>query len=108
MYADSKPIMVAVPADYKVDFKRFKVEFKVKDLRMATADEVQKITLVPIGAVPPFGEIFGISLYVDKSVKENKTIVFNAGMHTRSISLTESDYEKAAKPIFGDYSQRNG
>lgn len=107
MYADGKPVMIAVPADHKVDFKRFKEEFKVKDLRMATAQEVEKVVLVPIGAVPPFGEIFGIPLYVDKSVKENKTIVFNAGMHTRSISLTEPDYEIVAKPILGDYSIPN-
>lgn len=106
MYADGKPVMIAVPADYKVDFKRFKEEFKVKDLRMATAEEVEKVVLVPIGAVPPFGEIFGIPLYVDKSVKENKTIVFNAGMHTRSISLLEADYEKVAKPVIGEFSKQ--
>ncbi len=105
MYTDGKPVMIAVPADYKVDFKRFKEEFKVKDLRMATAEEVKKVALVPIGAVPPFGEIFGIPLYVDKSVKENKTIVFNAGLHTRSISLTETDYEKVAKPLIGEFSK---
>lgn len=106
MYADGKPVMIAVPADYKVDFKRFKEEFKVKDLRMATAEEVEKVVLVPIGAVPPFGEIFGIPLYVDKNIKENKTIVFNAGMHTRSISLLETDYEKVAKPLIGEFSKQ--
>ncbi len=105
MYADDKPIMVAVSADRKVDMKAFKHAFSVRDLRMATPEEVLKVTSVPIGAVPPFGHIFGIPLYLDESVRENKTVVFNAGLHTKSMSLTESDYEKVAKPTIGAYSK---
>ncbi len=105
MYADGKPIMVAVSADRKVDMKAFKQQFHVRDLRMGTPEEVQEVTSVPIGAVPPFGHIFGIPLYIDESVRDNKTVVFNAGFHTKSISLKETDYEKVAKPTVGNYSK---
>jgi aspartyl-tRNA synthetase len=105
MYADDKPIMVAVSANRKVDMKAFKALFGVKDLRMATPEEVQQVTHVPIGAVPPFGHIFGIPLYMDEAVKLNNTVVFNAGLHTKSISLSEADYEAVAKPIVGAYSK---
>lgn len=105
MYADDKPIMVAVCANRKVDMKAFKHQFSVRDLRMATAQEVLEVTSVPIGAVPPFGHIFGVPLYMDEAVRENASVVFNAGLHTKSISLKESDYEKLAKPIIGNYSK---
>ncbi len=105
MYADGKPVMVGVSADRKVDMKAFKHTFAVRDLRMATPEEVLQVTSVPIGAVPPFGHIFGIPLYMDQAVKGNETVVFNAGLHTKSISLKELDYEKVAKPIVGSYSK---
>lgn len=105
MYADDKPIMVAVSADRKVDMKAFKHSFSVRDLRMATPEEVFTVTSVPIGAVPPFGHIFGVPLYMDEAVRGNASVVFNAGLHTKSISLKETDYEKIAKPIVGTYSK---
>ena len=72
---------------------------------MASALEVQQVTGVPIGAVPPFGNIFAIPLYMDTSLQSNETIVFNAGLHTKSISLKEVDFEKIAKPMIGEFSQ---
>ena len=89
MYADGKPIMVVVPGDLKVDTKGFKELYHVRDLRMATSEEVEKVTSVPIGAVPPFGNIFQIPLYIDERLRENEEIVF----------------EKVAKPIVGEFTK---
>ncbi len=104
MYADKKPIMTVLPADLKLDLKLFKRLYGVKDLRMATTEEVKKVTGVEIGAVPPFGHIFGITLYLDLKLRENTEVVFNAGSHTRSIQLKEADYEKVAQPTIGEFS----
>jgi aspartyl-tRNA synthetase len=106
MYADEAPIMVAVSADRKVDMKAFKKQFNVRDLRMATPEEVTKVTSVTIGAVPPFGHIFGIPLYMDEAVRENETVVFNAGLHHKSMSLLQTEYENVAKPVIGSYSTK--
>lgn len=105
MFADKKPIMLVLPADLKVDMKKFKIEYKVRDLRMATPEEVKEVTGVEIGAVPPFGNIFNIPLYVDKKLGENETISFNAGEHTKSIEMKYEDFEKAVKPIIGQFSK---
>ncbi len=105
MYAEDKPAMVVVPADLKLDMKKFKQDYKIHDLRMATHDEVEKVTRVKVGAVPPFGNIFAIPLYVDTKLGENKEIVFNAGEHTRSIQMNYKDFEKVTKPIIGDFSK---
>ncbi|MBI4226418.1 aspartate--tRNA(Asn) ligase [Candidatus Roizmanbacteria bacterium] len=104
MFADKKPVMLVLPADRKVDMKKFKSEYKIGDLRMATVEEVRKVTGVEIGAVPPFGNIFETPLYVDSKLGENERISFNAGEHTRSIVMEYKDFEKVAKPIIGDFS----
>jgi aspartyl-tRNA synthetase len=105
MYADDKPIMVVLPGDRKIDTKILKKFIGVRDLRMATPDEVYQVTSVPIGAVPPFGHIFQIALYMDKAVSKNENVVFNAGLHTKSIQLAEADYEKLTHPIVGEFSK---
>jgi aspartyl-tRNA synthetase len=105
MYADKSPVMIVVPGDRKVDMKGFKSLYKVKDLRMATAEEVKTITTVEIGAVPPFGHIFHIPLYMDVTLRENETIYFNPGRHDKSIGMRESDYENVALPVVGQFSQ---
>ena len=104
MFADNKPIMIVLTADRKVNIKKFKADYKIKDLRMATPEEVIDITGVQIGAVPPFGNIFNIPLYTDKKLGENESITFNAGLHTRSIKMRYKDYEKASQSIIGEFS----
>ena len=105
MFADEKPIMITVPGDEKVDTKAFKTHYGIRDLRMATPDEVQKITGVAIGAVPPFGHIFNIPLYVEQGLADNEKVFFNAGLHTKSVSMSEKDFEKVARPIIGKFAQ---
>ncbi len=105
LYADDKPVMVVIPGDRKLDTKAFKALYSVRDLRMATPDEVLAVTGVSIGAVPPFGHIFGIPLYVDEAVRDNTHVSFNAGLHTRSIRMGEKEYEKVAHPTVGAFSK---
>jgi len=105
LYADDAPIMVAVPGDRKLDMKAFKKRYGIKDLRMATPEEVQQVTGVPIGAVPPFGHIFGIPLYMDARFMEEDAVSFNAGSHTRSVRMKQKDYQRLAKPTVGEFSR---
>lgn len=105
LYADEKPVMVVVPGDRKLDMKAFKSQYHIRDLRMATPAQVEEVTGVTIGAVPPFGHIFGIPAYMDAAFKENSHVSFNAGLHTHSIRMSEKDYEKMAKPTIGEFSK---
>ncbi|MFA5136208.1 MAG: aspartate--tRNA(Asn) ligase [Patescibacteria group bacterium] len=104
MYADKKPIMLVLSADKKVDLKQFKANQNIKDLRMATREEVKKITHVDVGAVPPLGNLFDIPVYVDKSLGTNHEIVFNAGAHTKSIMMEYKDYIQVCSPILDSFS----
>ena len=46
------------------------------------------------GAVPPFGKIFGLKVYVDRSLSKQNSINFNCGLRTKSISMSYEDYFK--------------
>ncbi|EKE15454.1 MAG: hypothetical protein ACD_12C00012G0004 [uncultured bacterium] len=105
MKADQKPIMIVVSGNKKVDTSIFKKLYKVKDLEMATKEEVKIISGVEVGAVPPFGNLFKIPLYFDQTIVDNETVFFNAGSHSKSISVKGSDLEKVTKPIIGNFSK---
>lgn len=104
MYADNKPVMLVLPGNRKVDTKLFKSKFKVKDLRMATPEEVRELTKTEIGAVPPFGNLFNLPLYVDSALGENEEIVFNAGLHTKSVKMFYKDFERLSHPKIDNFS----
>jgi nondiscriminating aspartyl-tRNA synthetase len=104
MYADEKPIMAVLPADRNIDTEQFKIKFKFKRLRMATKVEVRQLTGIEVGAVPPFGNLFGLPLYVDKALGDNQEIAFNAGLHTKSVKIKHRDFVALTRPTTGDFS----
>ncbi len=105
MKADKKPILVVLSAAKKLDNSKFKKQFGFKDLAMAKAEEVKEISGVEIGAVPPFGGLMSVETFADKSLAENSEIVFNAGMHTKSIKMKYKDWVNLAKPKTGEFSK---
>lgn len=70
-----------------------------KDLRCATEEEVKKITGgVEPGGVPPFGNIFGLEVYADLHLLQQKKIVFNAGDRSVSVAMAARDYRRLVRP----------
>ena len=106
-FADDIPVLIVLSASRKLDNNRFKAQFGIKNLRMATKEEVVKITSTEIGAVPPFGNLFSTKVYVDRGLLDNREIAFNAGMRTRSIIMSSSDFVNLVKPQEGDYAAEN-
>jgi prolyl-tRNA editing enzyme YbaK/EbsC (Cys-tRNA(Pro) deacylase) len=102
MLADKTPVLVVLSAADKLDSKKFKRVFGVKDLRMATPEEVKKLTGVVIGAVPPFGNLMGLKTYVDKGLGKNKEIVFNAGSRAKSVKVSFQKWQRLVGPEEGD------
>jgi prolyl-tRNA editing enzyme YbaK/EbsC (Cys-tRNA(Pro) deacylase) len=90
-------------ADRKLDSAAIKKYFGAKKTRFATPEELQQLTGLVPGSVPPFGApILPFPLYVDPSVFENEKIAFNAGSLTDSMIIAVSDYRRlihqSAKP----------
>lgn len=100
--ADDEPILVVVPGDKRFNTKRFKAEFKIKDLYMADTEKLKDITGLIKGAVPPIGKIFGVKTYFDQSFTNKDIVAFNAGSLTISIEMRANDLISASDPIIAD------
>lgn len=101
--ADKNPIMIVVPGDKKVDMKKFKKEFDIKNLKMMEKDEASKLTGVEVGAISPFGNLMGLPTYFDKKLSEKALVVFNAGAHDKSIEMKGPDLVKLVGPKVGSF-----
>ncbi len=102
-FGDKKPILIILPCSHKLNVKVFKSLFGVKDLRFATPQEVENLTGLQIGAIPPFGHLFDIPTYVEQNLGINKVIAFNAGDSRRSVIMSYLDYMAICGGIIGQY-----
>lgn len=92
-------VMLVFPADLRFDNEKVKKILNTKDIRFATEQEVSSITGgVEAGGIPPFGNLFGLEVVVDKKLFENKKIIFNAGDRRFSMAMRSEDYQKLVKP----------
>ena len=80
--------------------KQFKKTINCKSFRFATPEEVWEKTGCLPGAVPPFGKIFGVPVWVDRSLGKNESINFNCGLRTHSITMKYADYFALEQPTF--------
>lgn len=91
----TKLIMCVISAQETINFSLLKKYFNTKDLSLASVEQVWKATNCKIGAVPPFGSIFNLALFIDPSlIEQGKTINFNSGLRNESIQILVEDYLK--------------
>lgn len=68
-------------------------------MRLATEDEfISRFPDCEVGAMPPFGNLFGLPVYVDPAMQGVNSIYFNAGNHVQTVHLKYKDFEKLVKP----------
>ena len=96
-------LQAVISAEKELDIEKLREILGAKNLTLANADEVKKISGVSIGAVPPFANLFGIPIYVDKSVIANEEISFNAGLHTKSIVMKSKDLVRVTGAKVGEF-----
>ncbi len=92
-----KYAMIVVPADLQLDMNKVK-EVLNEEYEIANAKDVEDITGVKVGGVPPFGRLFRMELYFDKKMYDKERVAFNCGRKDRSIIMTGKDLIKAAQP----------
>jgi Ala-tRNA(Pro) deacylase len=93
-------VMFVVPGDRQFDNELVRENLRVIKTRFATREEADKITnRIEFGGVPPFGNLFGLPVYVDPLVLENERIIFNAGDRRISIGMQSSDWKKIVEPL---------
>src|SRR3989304_7227087 len=96
---DGKMAMAVLPASAKVDFDLLKKATASATIEIANEKEFKD--LFPdceIGAMPPFGNLYGMDVFVAESLTEDKEIAFNAGSHRELVKLAYKDFEQLVKP----------
>jgi len=97
--AGDRFVLLVLPADRKLDNRKAREGLAVKAIRFASKDEVQSLTNLQPGSIPPFGSLFTLPTYCDPALADNPSINFNAGDHSISIQMSYADYLKVEKPI---------
>jgi Ala-tRNA(Pro) deacylase len=96
---DGKIAMAVLPASFKVSFDNLKDALGVGEVRLAYEQEfMDKFPDCEVGAMPPFGNIYNMEVYVAEILSENKEIAFNACTHTELIKMQFKDFEKLVMP----------
>ena len=96
---DGSFVMAVVPAGRLVNLRKVRTELKAEQASLATEDEFE--SLFPeceVGAMPPFGNLFGLPVYVDPSLEEDETIFFNAGNHVQTVKMKYKDFKELVRP----------
>ncbi len=96
--ADDRFVMFVIPADRKLASREVRRARRWRKLRFADRDEVEHLTGLEPGSIPPFGSLFGLPTLCDERLGENETINFNAGDHRVSVSMRYEDYVRVESP----------
>ena len=103
----AKPVLVqaghehylcVLPACCKVDLDALKGQLGV-DVELSNESEMARMFPdVALGAEPPFGELYGMLTFMDKSLEHCEYIVFQAGSHDTAIRMKMDEYRRLANP----------
>jgi len=92
LLAEDRPVHVVLPGHRRVDNARLRGLLGTRTLRFARPEELLALTGCAPGAVPPFGNLFGLPVLVDEELIEREEIAFNAGSNTVSLVMRCDDF----------------
>jgi len=96
---DGKMAMAVLPANRKIVLQDLREVTGSDQVKFASEEEFrQKFPDCETGAMPPFGNLYGMEVYMAESLTENNEIAFNGGSHTEVLKLPFGDYERLAHP----------
>jgi Ala-tRNA(Pro) deacylase len=99
---DRGPVLAVLPAVHLIDLKKLKTALGARQLTIAKeADIKQQFPDIEVGAMSPFGNLYGVPVVVDRGLGEAEEIVFNGGSHTETIKLRYRDFATLVKPKMG-------
>jgi Ala-tRNA(Pro) deacylase len=104
--ADDKYVMAVLPAHHKVNLEKFKKVIGSSQVRLATETEFKhQFPDCETGAMPIFGNLYNVPVYVAQPLTYDEEIVFNAGSHTEAIRMRYADFADLVKPVVADFSE---
>ncbi len=103
--ADNRMVMAVLPASHRIEIERLGELIGAQHIRVATEEEFKDIFPdCELGAMPPFGNLYHLEVWVDTALHGHQTIVFNAGTHVETIQMSLADFERLVLPRTGTFS----
>jgi Ala-tRNA(Pro) deacylase len=93
--ADDRYHLLVIAGSRRVDNARLREALGARRIRFASADELFEVTGCRPGALPPFGQLFGLRVLLDRSLETAPEVAFNAGSHTVSVVMDGKDFRAA-------------
>ena len=91
--------MAALPASRRIDLEALKRAWNAGSVALASEQEIKELfPEAEIGAMPPFGNLYDIEVWVDTSLTQDKHITFNAGTHYNAVRVLYRDFERLVHP----------
>jgi Ala-tRNA(Pro) deacylase len=105
--ADGKMAMAVLPASTLINMDALKTVTGTENVELASEKEFS--TLFPeceTGAMPPFGNLYGMDVYVSSTLAQEDYIAFNAGTHTEVIKMSFKDFNRLVSPKITEFTYR--
>ena len=97
--ADGRLVMAVLPSDRYIDLTRFADATHAEMVGLATEEDFRRaFPDCEVGAMPPFGNLYGLDVFVAEELTADLQIAFNAGTHTELIQLAYEDFERLVQP----------
>ncbi|MCK4911433.1 MAG: YbaK/EbsC family protein [Thermodesulfovibrionales bacterium] len=105
---DGRLAMAVIPASYHADLDMLRKSIGANEVRLAREEEFEKLfSDCEEGAMPPFGNLYGIEEYVDAALREDEMIAFNAGSHIELIRMSFNDFERLTHPKIAHFALKD-
>lgn len=96
---DGEMAMAVLPGSQKVDVDLLRDAVRAERVTLAKESTFKdRFPECDLGAMPPFGNLYGMPVYVADSLTEDEEIAFNAGSHTELVKMSYGDFERLVRP----------
>ena len=97
--AGGRSVMAVLDAPHRLDLDAFAALLPEKKAILATEAEFKGLfPACEVGAMPPFGNLFGLEVYVDEDLARDEEIVFQAGTHRDTVRMRYADFVRLVRP----------
>lgn len=103
--AGGEMVMLVLPAPYRVYLPEVARILEAREIRLAHEEEIAgAFPDCELGAMPPFGNLYNIPVYVDRSLADDYFIFFQAGTHTDTMTVAFDDFVHLVHPVIAEFS----
>ena len=96
---DGEMAMVVTPASERIELDHLRESLGAGEVDLATENEFKdSFPDCETGAMPPFGNLYGMKVFVSQTLREDEQIAFNAGTHSELVRLAYTEFERLVHP----------